>query len=112
MTDPMRWLLANAYVLRGMEAVAASILARTGREVGAYMNYGSTYGSALRDEAMILESMVRFGRWSEAQELFRSIARRMSSEAWYSTQTTSYSLLAMGSRSTGRAFRFDQATER
>ena len=70
MTDTMRWLLANAYVLRGMEEVATSILAQTGREVGAYTNYGSTYGSALRDEAMILESMVRFGRWSEAQELF------------------------------------------
>ena len=52
MSDTMRRLLTNAYVLRGMDDVAAEIIAETGIETSVFGYYGPTYGSALRDEAM------------------------------------------------------------
>jgi uncharacterized protein YfaS (alpha-2-macroglobulin family) len=92
----MRWLLADAYLLRGMDDAARSILSQTGTETSDYSEFGPTYGSAIRDMAMILESTVLFGRWAEAQRLFQEISLHLSSENWFSTQSTGYALLAMG----------------
>lgn len=96
MDDTMKWQLASAYLLRGMEHTAGDILVDTGIEPAEYDWYGSTYGSSLRDSGMILDSLLLFGRWSEAQAVFRDLARRLSGDGWYSTQSVGYALLAMG----------------
>ncbi len=96
MNDTMRRLLANAYLLRGMDDTARRILAEAGTDVRRYERPGATYGSALRDRAMILESAVLFGRWAEAHDLFAAISTSLSGESWYSTQATGYALMAMG----------------
>ncbi len=56
--------------------------------------YG-TYGSDLRDESMILETLTLLGKQQQASELLRTVASRLSEDNWYSTQTTAYSLIAI-----------------
>ena len=54
-----------------------------------------TYGSDLRDEAMILETLTLLGQQQKAVGLLRTVAYRLSQDDWYSTQTTAYSLIAI-----------------
>jgi hypothetical protein len=56
---------------------------------------GMTYGSQLRDQAMVLETLTIMNRKAEASQLVRAVANQLSGESWYSTQTTAYSLIAI-----------------
>jgi alpha-2-macroglobulin len=56
---------------------------------------GITFGSELRDQAMVLETLTLMNRKTEATQLVREVAEKFSQEAWYSTQTTAYSLIAI-----------------
>jgi len=58
------------------------------------MMYG-TYGSDLRDDAMILETLTLLGQQQKASGQLRLVAARLSQDDWYSTQTTAYSLIAI-----------------
>ncbi|MDB5126131.1 MAG: hypothetical protein JWQ85_363, partial [Mucilaginibacter sp.] len=53
------------------------------------------YGSDLRDEAMILETLTLLGQQQKASGMVRSVASKLSQDSWYSTQTTAYSLVAI-----------------
>jgi uncharacterized protein YfaS (alpha-2-macroglobulin family) len=56
---------------------------------------GITYGSQLRDQAMVLETLTLMNRNAEAGQLVRAVANQLSKESWYSTQTTAYALIAI-----------------
>src|SRR6266536_748312 len=56
---------------------------------------GISFGSDLRDEAMVLETLTILNRKAEATQLVRTVATKLSQETWYSTQTTAYSLIAI-----------------
>ncbi|WP_062056966.1 alpha-2-macroglobulin family protein [Aquimarina longa] len=68
---------------------------------GAHINFISdknnqnTYGSADRDQAMALETLVSLDQKVKAQKIAVDLAKKLSSKKWMSTQTTSYALLAM-----------------
>jgi len=61
-----------------------------------YSYYGVTYGSSLRDKAIILDAAVQLGRFDVADQLAEEIGSELSNNRWYSTQTVGYSLLAEG----------------
>ena len=96
MNNMEKWLLAGAYRLAGVEGTANEILRSTGMEVEDYTEFGGTYGSGLRDRAIILDMLVLFERWREADALAEELALALSSPDWHSTQTTGFTLLAMG----------------
>jgi uncharacterized protein YfaS (alpha-2-macroglobulin family) len=96
MTNTEKWLLAGAYKLAGVPKTASSIIDRAGIDVRDYNELGGTYGSTMRDKAMILELLVIFEKWSKAEILYEDIAESLSSHDWYSTQTLGYSMLAIG----------------
>jgi uncharacterized protein YfaS (alpha-2-macroglobulin family) len=96
LSDVELWILAAAYELAGMEQTADQLLLRAGTRVQSYAEFGGTYGSGLRDLAMILDSGTTLRRWEVADGLHREIAQALSEEDWYSTQTTGYCLLALG----------------
>ena len=54
-----------------------------------------TYGSDLRDEALIAEALLVMGETSKSVPVIQRIAKRLSSEGWYSTQSTAFGLLAV-----------------
>jgi uncharacterized protein YfaS (alpha-2-macroglobulin family) len=96
MNDTQKRLLASAYRLAGVDRTANQILSKAGKKVDDYFEFGGTYGSGLRDKAIILDTLVLFERWGEADALANELAQALSSRIWYSTQTTGFMLLAMG----------------
>ncbi|HBR55268.1 MAG TPA: hypothetical protein DEA82_14220, partial [Flavobacteriaceae bacterium] len=53
-----------------------------------------TYGSPFRNKAMALETLVITGN-AKQRDMAISVAKELSSQRWFSTQETSYALLAM-----------------
>ncbi len=95
MTNVEKWLLATAYLHAGIRPTANEIARTTGVKVEAYREFANTYGSGLRDEALILDALVAFQRQDAADSLAKKVAHDIS-EGWHSTQTTSVALLALG----------------
>lgn len=96
MNNVQKWLLAGAYQLAGSEDVARSIAGSLSTEVDDYKETGGSYGSQMRDRAIIMTVLILFDRQNEAAQIFKELARNLSTKNWYSTQTTAYALLAMG----------------
>ena len=90
------WRLAAAYALLGKPEVALELVKNLPTEVNPYTQMSYSYGSDLRDEAMILETLVLMGENKAAAGLARQLSEKLSQNRWYSTQTIAYSLLAIG----------------
>jgi uncharacterized protein YfaS (alpha-2-macroglobulin family) len=90
-----KWKLAAAYHLAGQNNVALQLISGLPIDLPARKDPGFTYGSDVRDEAMVLETLTLMGRRTEAYQVLKNIAARLSQDYWYSTQTTAYSLIAI-----------------
>lgn len=90
-----KWRLAAAYNLAGQNQVALQLISGLPVDLPARPDPGFTYGSDMRDEAMVLETLTLMGRRTEAFQVLKSVAARLSQDYWYSTQTTAYSLIAI-----------------
>ena len=90
-----KWRLAAAYKLAGQDAVAQSLISGLPVTFDTRPNPGISFGSELRDEAMVLETLTILGKRNQAAQLLPTIAARLSQDDWYSTQTTAYALIAI-----------------
>ena len=90
-----KWRLAGAYQLAGQNQVALGLISGLPISVETDQKRNYTYGSDLRDEAMILEVLTIMGKRQLAADLVTKIAAKLSQDQWYSTQTTAYSLIAI-----------------
>lgn len=90
-----KWRLAAAYQLAGQGNVAKQITSGLNTNIPAYNSPGYTYGSDVRDRAMILETMVIMKNKTAAALLARELSKQLNTDQWMSTQTTAYCLLAM-----------------
>jgi uncharacterized protein YfaS (alpha-2-macroglobulin family) len=100
-----RWLLASAYQLAGKPDVAKST-AGTG-SVQAFVFPDSnpyTFGSLLRDRAIVLQALTLLGRDAEANALVEDISAQLSSEDWYSTQSVAFALVAVAQNTGTKPF--------
>lgn len=96
MNNVQKWLMAAAYKLASLPDDANSIVNNVGTKTENYTDFSGTYGSGLRDKAMILDALVILEKFDVADELTREIASAIAARTWYSTQTIGYSLLAIG----------------
>ena len=88
-----KWLLAAAYATTGRPEVAQSLTdVRNLKPEDEYSSY--YYGSTLRDKSIILYTLTTLGNTNEAMELLKDIAADLSTDDWYSTQTTAWGLFA------------------
>jgi uncharacterized protein YfaS (alpha-2-macroglobulin family) len=94
-TPECKWRLAAAYYLVGQTQVANQLISGLPLTFKERSFWGMSYGSSLRDEAMVLETLTIMNRRNEAAQLVRSIANNLAQENWYSTQTTAYALLSI-----------------
>ncbi|MCL1814496.1 MAG: MG2 domain-containing protein [Treponema sp.] len=94
--DPLaRWRLAAAYWYAGQRDTARNLANGLGITVAPYREYGQTFGSAFRDKAIILETLVLLGgSEADAKSLFEQAANTLSSGDWLSTQETANALRA------------------
>ena len=90
-----RWRLAAAYKMAGQDNTALELISGLPTSFGSRANAGFTYGSNVRDEAMVLETLTLLNRRAQAAQLLTIIAAKLSKDDWYSTQTTAYSLIAI-----------------
>ncbi|MEO6404483.1 MAG: MG2 domain-containing protein [Ferruginibacter sp.] len=90
-----KWRLAAAYQLAGQSNTALDLISGLQTSFPKRDFWGFTYGSDVRDEAMVLETLTITGRRNKAAELLATIAASLNSENWYSTQTTAYALIAI-----------------
>lgn len=95
LSNEAKWRLAAAYQLAGHPQTAAVLIEGLPTTFDERKLAGYTYGSSLRDQAMVLETLTLMNKRSEAESVLRSVSRHLASENWYSTQTTAYSLLAI-----------------
>lgn len=93
--EKTNWRLAAAYALDGKLSVAESITGRLSTNPGTNHNPVSTFGSELRDLAMILETMTLINDRERGTKLLRDIAANLSKENWYSTHETAFALLSV-----------------
>lgn len=96
LSNPQRWVLAAAYQLAGLARTADRLVADAGTTVKKYAEFGGTYGSSLRDVAMMLLMSSMLERREVSERLYEEIAAMLSSEQHYSTHTLGYCLLAVG----------------
>jgi len=90
-----KWRLAAAYKLAGQPEIALQMIRGLSTDIKPYYSLFGTYGSDLRDEAMILETLTLLGQKAAASTMLRTVASHLSTDDWYSTQTTAYSLIAI-----------------
>ncbi|SHN41958.1 hypothetical protein SAMN05216311_11439 [Chitinophaga sp. CF418] len=95
LSNEAKWRLAAAYKLAGQPELANSLVRTLPTEVKPYNQLGGTFGSDLRDKAMILETLTILGQRARANELLKQIAANLAQDSWYSTQTTAYALIAV-----------------
>jgi uncharacterized protein YfaS (alpha-2-macroglobulin family) len=99
-----KWLLASAYQLAGKPDVARSLV--DGR-VQAFVFADSnpyTFGSLLRDRAIVLQGLTLLGRSAEADKLLEDVAAQLVSGDWYSTQSVAFALVSVAQATGTRPF--------
>lgn len=94
-SNESRLRLAAAYALAGQKNAGNTLLNSSSIDQ-TNSNYGYYYyGSPERNRAMALETLLLLGQTAKAFPLASRIAKDLSSGAWMSTQTVSYSLYAV-----------------
>ncbi len=88
-----KYLLAGAYYFAGNRAVADQILEHPGSTLKEYREYNGSYGSGLRDQALVALVLSKMGK-REAFEIYRELAKSWNSQGWWSTQESAFMLLA------------------
>jgi len=97
-----RWQLAATYQLAGKPEVAKNLIANATTYIKPNRELWYTYGSDVRDKAMIVQTLCLMNQKTKAASLVREISAQLCKNEWMSTQTTAYCLIAI-SRFTGTA---------
>jgi len=91
-----KWSLASAYAIAGYDQVSIDLINGLSTNVDNYRELGGTYGSTQRDQAIILETLVRLNKQTDAFEMIRQISEIMSNgNRWMSTQSTAFCLIGI-----------------
>jgi uncharacterized protein YfaS (alpha-2-macroglobulin family) len=108
-----RFQLAAAYRLAGRADTAEQLVRGAAYDVAEYADPGFTFGSGLRDRAMILNSLIVLGDLDHAGTVAKAVSDELASQQWYSTQSLAWSLAAMAKLGAagkdGTVFSFEQA---
>jgi len=95
MNKAASWRLAAAYAILGKDEVALQLINNNSNEEFQKGKSRNTFGSALRDQAMMMETLILLDKKTEAYAMARKLIDGLKSMRW-STQTTAYSLMALG----------------
>jgi uncharacterized protein YfaS (alpha-2-macroglobulin family) len=108
-------LLAGAFQASGQTDAAEDLLKNCQWNMNNYRDDRQTFGSALRDKAIVIRTMVQMGKGSRAKKMVEEIAQDLSRDTWYSTQETAYALMALANYyggSPANPFRFKVAWDK
>jgi alpha-2-macroglobulin len=92
-----KWLLAAAYAKAGQPEAGKKIVEGLTMSLKPYQELGYSYGSDLRDKAIMLETLVLLNDKTKGIDLVKDISNSLSNQGyWMSTQTTAFCLKAIG----------------
>lgn len=94
LSELAQWRLAAAYHLAGQLEIAQQIISHLSLTTENVREMGYTYGSELRNKAMILEACQLINP-NRGKKLALEIANHLSSKNWLSTQETAFGLIAL-----------------
>ncbi|MCI5055635.1 MAG: hypothetical protein MRY83_05970, partial [Flavobacteriales bacterium] len=103
LNNTAKWYLAAAYELASNSNVANDIAKTANLEVTSYRELSGTYGTDLRDKAIILHACALLGKDNLSQGLAKKLSDQLAADKWYSTQTTAYTLYALTKFYEGRS---------
>ena len=90
------WMLASAYAVSGQKEAARKLISQLPLTVKAYRELSYTYGSDVRDKALILETLVLLEDRVKSFEVLKEISASLGDEGqWMSTQETAICLKAV-----------------
>ena len=89
-----QWRLALTYSISGNKKTAQEMILKLSTEIPSYREFAGNFGSATRDKAMILETLINLDEKEKAFLILREIAEYIGSDAYANTQTISYSLMS------------------
>ncbi len=93
------YLLAASYAIAGQTNVAAAMIEKVQLEIKDYQEMSYTFGSGLRDKALIVDAMLSSqipSQLTNTAALIKEIASDLGNNSWHSTQSTAFALLAVG----------------
>ena len=92
-----KWRLALAYAASGYDKQAIKLIDGLSIQADSTLrDYRYSFGSAIRDKAMIMETLLHLDQKEKAFEILMEIAGEMGKkDKWMSTQTTAYSFIAI-----------------
>lgn len=90
-----KWRLAAAYKLIGQFEVANLLVKNIPLDITSYRELSYGYGSAIRDKAMMVETLSYLKDNKRASVLVNQIIAALNKNDWMSTQETAYCLLAL-----------------
>ena len=108
-------LLAGAFQASGQIDAAEDLLKKCQWSMPNYHDDHQTFGSALRDKAIVTRTLVQMGKADRAKKMVEEITRELRRDTWYSTQETAYALMALSSYYGGtpaNPFRFKVAWDK
>lgn len=91
-----QWMLGTAYHLAGRKKVAAEITDGLDFKAHTYKGYSRTYGTPLRDQAIMLLALSEMDQRGRATAVVKAITAELGTEKWLNTQALGFSLVAMG----------------
>jgi uncharacterized protein YfaS (alpha-2-macroglobulin family) len=93
---PARFQLAASYAILGRQQVAAELIDGVATVGKSYRELGYTFGSQLRDMAMILESQLALEDKTAADRQAFRLAEQIGKRGWLSTQEAAFAFVALG----------------
>ncbi|MFN6944469.1 MAG: alpha-2-macroglobulin family protein [Cytophagaceae bacterium] len=90
-----KWRLAGAYHMAGYTDIARQLVTGANASIKDYKEMEYTFGSAIRDKAMIMEVMSMLGMKTDAANVLKDLSEHLSSNKWMSTQETAFCLMAI-----------------
>lgn len=95
-TPAAGWTLASAYAISGQKEAARKLIENLPSTVKPYREWGYTYGSDVRDKALMLETLVLVGDRTKAFGILKEVAASLGDQGtWMSTQETAVCLRAV-----------------
>lgn len=94
-----KFQLAAAYTLVGQKSTGTELMKGVNTEVKVFRELGYTFGSDIRDMAMILEAQLAADDQSGAGQQAIRLAQRIGARNWLSTQEAAFAFVAIGKMS-------------
>ncbi len=91
-----KWELAAAYAVLGKKTIADKIIQKANYKPDISLDWDKNFGSALRDEAIILDAVFKLGKVNEAFEICKSISKQLEENIDNNTQDIGFTFAVLG----------------